>query len=500
MKKINLVVIVLLILFSGCTQSREEQDEFVEYSSVPDSSSMEVFTISYPDWVEASTPDDPANLVTMIREDGLCSFQLNAVNVPVDWYTESVKEYVIEEGGRVIEEEPLIYEILVNNYTFLSKTRSVICDDKNYFVFFFCLNSTFDDETAELVFDSMNCEKNWTINKRDNKKLGMIISPANGSVISSYYEAYNKARNSGVQLHHHYVVWGAVANKTREYDWSIQDFIMDTVRYKGLDVTAVFNVIHTSIIGELPGDVVFTNWTDQEFINEFTSFVLDYIERYEDSIDYVEIGNEVDIYFNTRPDEVQDYRIFYEEVYNAIKEEYPNVKVGTVMAYHEVRKNNNEWIYSNLSLGDFDAFTLYVYSPGFLFDKDPSEMITYLEEIEELTGNRSYAIEEYGWNPSPQLEGNEEDQALAVDYFFNYLESAPDRLEFMNYFMLHDGTHEECVEQAKSFFLPDDPIIENEKYMDPFVDFICYLGLIKTDGTPRPAWNTWVNRSSEYNE
>jgi len=155
--------------------------------------------------------------------------------------------------------------------------------------------------------------------------------------------------------------------------------------------------------------------------------------------------------------------------------------------------------YETLSpIGDFDAFTLYISNPGFIFDRDPVEIYESLKEIEELTGNRNFGMEEVGWNAYEGLQGNENDQQQAVSYFFDYLEEAPDRLEFMTWFLLHDGNKEDCRKSAETFFEPGDPILENDDFMNPFSDFICYLGLIESDGTQRKGWNEFEKRANKY--
>ncbi len=294
------------------------------------------------------------------------------------------------------------------------------------------------------------------------------------------------------------MAWGDIENRSGSYNWLGTDFINNLIQNKGLEVSVVFNIIHTSVVGKLPEDITFKKFDDPELVRRFTDFVLKYIDRYRDIISYVEIGNEVDIYLNSHPDELQSFRSLYQQVYNSIKEKYPDLPVGTVFAYHDMKKSNAFWVYHNLSFGDFDDFTLYIYSDGFIFNRDPSEVGRHLKEIEQLTGSRKFGMEEVGWSTSPKLQGKEEDQRETVKEFFNYLEQAPNRLQFMNYFLLHDGKEDDCMEQAKSFIEPDHPILENKEFMDIFSDFLCQLGLIKNDGTEKLAWAEWVKRAGEY--
>ena len=493
MKKLVLIFLILSIIACGCTTNEEDQKQPDDIKTYSTSESKEDFSIWLPDWEEAES-DDPNNNLTLSNKQ--CNIAVNVIDLPPEFYEKAVEDYIIENNGTILSRSPLTYTLTSGKYTFKTQTKALFCDDKTYFVYISCLEDQFDETMSQEVFDSMDCTKEWETPNRENKKLGLVVFPQNTSDINSYYKAFNLARDNNVQMTHYYVTWGEVEN-----NWTTNDFILGMVKNKGLKSSIVFNVIHTSVIGELPDDVEFKGWDDPVFISRFSDFVIEYIERYEDTVDYVEIGNEVDIYLNKHPDELDDYAIFYKEVYDNIKEAHPDMKVGTVFAYHDLKANNNFEVYETLSpIGDFDAFTLYIYSQGFIFDRDPVELYEHLQEIEELTGDRNFAIEEIGWNAYEGLEGNEEDQRQAVSYAFDYLEEAPDRFEFMNWFILYDSSEEESRKVAESFIEPDDPLLENERFMVPFSNFIRYLGLIESDGTPRDGWFEFTKRAQEYNE
>ncbi len=490
MKKIFLVMIILSLLVSGCenksTKGTQTENHTLQNYS-PDS--KEIFSITSPDW-EAMGSDDPFNNITL--RSGQCTYALNVVDAPQDFYEKAVKGFVLNNSGTILTESPLSYTLTGGGYTFKIRTKSLFCEDRTYFALFTCPENQFDEKKAGEIFDSMTCKKEWKTPERKNRKLGLIVSPQNVTDIKSYFQAFNLARDNGVQITHHYALWGG-------NDRASNDLVFGTIRNKGLKASVVFSVIHTSVAGKLPDDIVFRGWDDAEFISRFSNFSIEYIERYRDVIEYVEIGNEVDIYFFNHKDELESYKVFYKKVYDNIKKVYPDIKVGTVFAYHELKSNNNFDVYRALSpIGDFDAFTLYVYNPGFVFDREPIEIHEHLQEIEKLTGERKFALEEVGWNAYGGLKGNEEDQRKAVAYFFDYMEKAPERLEFMNWFVLHDGTKKSCMESAKTFIEPGDPLLKNDKFISDFSDFICYLGLIGSDGTPRAGWYEFMERAREY--
>ena len=84
-------------------------------------------------------------------------------------------------------------------------------------------------------------------------------------------------------------------------------------------------------------------WTrdDPVLLSRFTDFVLAYLDRYGDVIDYVEIGAEVNAYFHLHKDELEPFARFYGKVYDAIKKRFPKKMVGTVLAYREMREAND---------------------------------------------------------------------------------------------------------------------------------------------------------------
>lgn len=491
MKKMLLLIIVLSILVSGCenrsTEITQKEGNTLQNYSSPDS--REKFSISSPGW-EAIVSDDPFNNITLKK--GQCTYALNVVDAPLEWYDMAIKGFVRNNSGTVLSESPLSYTLMGGGYTIKTRTRGLFCDDRTYFALFTCPESRFDEKKATEIFESMTCQKNWKTPERTKRKLGLVVSPQNTTDIKSYYLAYNLARDNGVQMTHNYASWGG-------NDPDGNDLFFGIIKNKGLKASVAFSVIHTSVRGKMPDDIIFRGWDDAALISGFSDFAIEYIGKYRDAIEYVEIGNEVDIYFNNHKDELGSYKIFYKKVYDNIKKAYPDLKVGTVFAYHTLKSNNNFDVYRTLSpIGDFDAFTLYIYSPGFVFDREPVEIYEHLQEIEKLTGKRKFALEEVGWNAYGGLKGNEEDQRKAVAYFFDYLEKAPERLEFMNWFILHDGSDKNCMESAKTFIEPGDPLLENDKFMRDFSDFICYLGLIRPDGTARAGWYEFIERARGY--
>lgn len=325
-------------------------------------------------------------------------------------------------------------------------------------------------------------------------KAGLVISQAGEFTHESVTQAFRLAAESGAGITRYYTAWADIEKQKGVRDWKGCDYMIGQVRSAKLRLSVALHTIHTAVRGAMPSDLVFKGWDDGEFTALFGDFALAFLDRYADVVDFVEIGSEVNAYFSRHPEEVGAYRTFFETVRRRIKGKHPRVGAGIVFAWSEMKTEADREIYRRLAIGDHDGFTLYLFGDNFAHTREPAEILQSLKEIEKLTGTRRFALEEVGWSPWPGLKSSEADQAAAVGYFFDYLESAPERLEFMTWFNLHDGREEDYAKIVQSFVagqaMADDP-----EAVRCFTEFLCHLGLRAHDGTPRAAWHEWVKRA-----
>ncbi len=248
----------------------------------------------------------------------------------------------------------------------------------------------------------------------------------------------------------------------------------------------------------MPEDLRDKAFDDPEFIQRFTDFILEALDRY--PVQYLSIGNEVNDYFISHREEIPAYRTFFLSVQAAIKEKHPDLKVGMTFAYHDAETSNSIDIIQELDLGDFLPLTLYLYNQDFQFDRDPAELEVYLDRILDLAGDKPVAFAELGWNTAESLSGTQEDQEAFVRETFRLLSLHRDQIEFISWFNLHDSKLENSYEAALSFLPDDSYLIQDEEFMTIFVDFLTYVGLKENDGTPKLGWLAFQEEASNYLE
>lgn len=486
--------------------------------------------MDYPDWKKKKS-NDRLNIVSMTSPDRQCYFDLNVAPAPADQYRKIVENFMQGQGAKILTADPLRYEFDTQDgkYTFVAKTNSVFCGEKTYFATVTCVKNGYDNAQASGIFASMRCgdtsapgpvaqltqsaqtfadvgSSNGTgviaaaapIPKSTKPKLGIVVSPKGKFNHANVTHAFALAKQGGAQITRSYVSWTDVEKGKGRYNWKGNDYMIGRARAAGLRLSVAFHVVRTAIRGPRPADLKSREWQDPELIKRFSDMVLAFLDRYEDIVDYIEVGSEVNAYFKVHKDEIEPYRVFFTAVRNNIKAKYPEVSVGIVFAYHELKESNTFAIYERLNIGDHDGFTLYTFGENFVHTKDPKLVFDALNEIVQLTGDRRFALEEVGWIASPLLGGSDSSQREAVKYFFDFLEQAPDRLEFISWFNLHDGQEKDCAKMAKSFSRSGDGLSRSPEKMKMFSDFLCHFGLLKNDGTARPAWDEWVKRAKAY--
>lgn len=116
------------------------------------------FHIDHPVW-QAKKSNSPFNVLSAIREDRQCYFDLDASDAPLDQYQALVQKYMKDQGATITSTSPLAYEFKTKDgkYRFVAQTRGMNCGKKSYLATMTCVRDNFDRDTADKAFNSMKC-------------------------------------------------------------------------------------------------------------------------------------------------------------------------------------------------------------------------------------------------------------------------------------------------------------------------------------------------------
>ncbi len=191
---------------------------------------------------------------------------------------------------------------------------------------------------------------------------------------------------------------------------------------------------------------------------------------------YLAFGIEVNMLYEKSPADFDAFAQFYSEVYDAVKVKSPGTKVFTIFQLEKMKGLNgglfggtnnpakSQWsLTDRFPKSDIIAFTTY---PGLIY-KDPSEIpLDYYSEIKSRT-TKPIAFTEIGWhsNASPAgWESSDDEQAEFAVTFFNLTKDLKKEM-FIWSFMYDQNT------------------------IEPFNS----MGLRRSSGDAKPAWENWVN-------
>ncbi|MEW5985835.1 MAG: hypothetical protein AB1791_04295 [Chloroflexota bacterium] len=341
----------------------------------------------------------------------------------------------------------------------------------------------------EQLLNQATCQDSPTPDPAGPGMIGLFANPANDDFsLANWRAALRAARAAGAQATHLYLAWDQVETAPGEYDWGIADHLLDLPWLEGLRLSLVIEFIHTSVIGPRPADLNGLDLSDPRLVERAAAFAAAVAERYGDQLDYLALGNEVNIYLADDPQKLDTFLAFLDTVRAAVRRARPDLPTGTVLAFHELQNSGRLALIDAFKDNDFLAYTYYPHGPGFAYDGDPNGFGQVLEQMITLSGQTPFLVVENGWATAATLGGSEERQAAYIQATFAALQEHRQAFQRHVWFGLHDGLPENCAKSALSFVEAGfDPATAGD-FWPRFQDYLCTLGLRYRDGASKQGW------------
>ncbi|MBI9042853.1 MAG: hypothetical protein JEZ06_00115 [Anaerolineaceae bacterium] len=504
MKKTQIIIILLTLILLTSLACGDKSQTPIE--SEWQKSEFNHLNIDLPGWEETKSTDE---LVIHTISDGTATIWVKPwptfpliVAENVGKWTKENQDAALVSGQGDSKQYQLLINIKNGLNTMRLHTTLYYCHGETYEITGAALKSRFDDyqSTFDQVINSLHCDNSNRQQPLNDGALGMVILPQSTDKdefdMANYQRALAMARDSGVQVSHYYVQWGEIETEPGVYDWNTTDYILEANYLEGFQVSIVINVIHTTVLGRVPPDLIGLTFDDPQMTERLTQFLVAFSDRYAGKFSYLSIGNEVNDYFYTHRQEIEAYGTAFDQARNAIHRNHPDLPVGIVFAYHDAETLNTLDVIQTLNRGDFIAYTLYLYNEGFHFTRSPDLIGEYMDRMISLADGTPIAIVETGWSTSDVLDGSLENQSEYVRQVIAALKHRRQDIHFISWFTMHDSRPDFSYQQALTFFEPGQEPGDAE--MDAFVTFLCYFGLRNADGTPKPAWDTWGKEAESY--
>jgi hypothetical protein len=315
-------------------------------------------------------------------------------------------------------------------------------------------------------------------------------------------ETYTKASDAGIGRSNVYLFWNLVEPERGQYNWQQSDALMSFNKNNNLKVTLYFSIINGETLGPFP------NWIGKPSINSIGEdrvvSVLDEILSRYDIVDTVILSGQTESQFRFNEQNIPVYKELFNGIYEKIKEKHPDVKIGNAFALDQVLNKNLRYIVTELSVGDFVAFS---YSPVDALNdivKTPDQAKEELQQIFDLAGDKKVGIFEISWSTSDFVGGSDSQQTEFVEKSFEFYTENESEIEFFTWYRQYDRPEGTCIVEAPT--IGDDTLTvggssfgSSEHVAERLSHYICNAGLINNDGTPKSSWNEFKKQVEMIN-
>lgn len=235
---------------------------------------------------------------------------------------------------------------------------------------------------------------------------------------------------------------------------------------------------------ELPPDLEHKAWDDPVMTERLDKLAAEIQKFFGKSPPLaISVGNEVDIYFEKYPDELDSYLLFLKRAKAVFEKHFPGTPVGTTVTFDGLMKGRKPYIEKLIRGSDVVFFTYYP-----VIDLKPlplADINEHLETMTSLAGSRRFVLQEVGYPASPDLGLSEDIQNDFYKAIIPLLMRSK-KIEASFIFALHDlppGLCNSLMGYYGAIGWPSD-------LRSKFQSFLCTLGLRQSDGTPRKAYET----------
>ena len=331
------------------------------------------------------------------------------------------------------------------------------------------------------------------IPQKTNEKIGLVInSPNQSTTLPELDGVYSEASHSGIGRSNVYLFWNLVEPVRGEYDWQQSDTLMSFNKKNNLKVTLYFSIINGETLGPFP------DWIGKPSLNSIGEdrvvSVLDAVLARYDIIDTVILSGQTESQFRFHEQNIPVYRELFNGVYDKIKEKHPEVRMGNAFSLDQILNKNLQYIVTDLSVGDFIAFS---YSPVDILNdivKTPQQAKEDLQLAFDLAGDNKVGLFEISWSTSDFVGGSEAAQTGFLEKSFEFYTENEPKIEFFTWYRQYDRPEGTCMVEAPT--IGDDTLVvggsgfgSSEHVSERLSHYICSAGLFNNDGSSKSSWN-----------
>jgi hypothetical protein len=254
---------------------------------------------------------------------------------------------------------------------------------------------------------------------------------------------------------------------------------------RGFKVMLNIQVINTNV-KETPSDLLGVPFSAPVMASRFQALLNQLAPHLDERVVSLSVGNEVDAYLASHPDEWSTYRTFFEAAVQHLHTIRPGLPVGVCCTYDGTVANRPAVIALNTK-SDLWITTYYPFINGFTV-RNPTAPLVDFPDMIAMANGRPVQLQEVGYPTSRANGSSPAQQAEFVRNMFTAWNSAGDAIPHLSYFGLHDFT----ARQVRGFLSYYG--LSNRT----FRTFLSTLGLREATGRAKPGWNAFQTGAATF--
>jgi hypothetical protein len=312
--------------------------------------------------------------------------------------------------------------------------------------------------------------------------VGLTPNAAEGAPPESLGGALLTTQATGADFYYLSYVWTDLEPAPGQIDMSGVRSAAAALHGLGFALYINLRVVDTNV-NRLPPDLAGRPFDDGQVVTRLDALVdslLAVAEQY--PLVALALGNEVDAYFGLHSGEFPAFLATYQREVIRIHDVLPSLAVG-VSTISPVQNFNAGFGDQLNAYSDVVIYTYYPFQTGSDFaHRPPSTFEGDMSYMGLHAGTKPWALQEVGYSSSP---ANASSDSLQADFVrrFRVFFAGRSRAEvvFANWFLYTDMPPA-VVDTLVGYYGLDTP---------GFRAYLGNLGLRKSDGTPKPAWEAW---------
>ncbi len=235
---------------------------------------------------------------------------------------------------------------------------------------------------------------------------------------------------------------------------------------------------------------------DPQLLERWEAFLRAFLAEYGDSIDYLNLSNEVGSYFGGHREEWPAYLTFVRKGVEVVRKVRPEIRVGVVLGCEGAAT-----YWRDLEpYCDYLAFTYYTPNSSLaksptakaLDPNHPNYFPAVLESTLRLAGTKPVLITEIGCATHKSIDSSPEIQTKFIEQMVAWLPGKEERILGLSWLSHIDWPYAHTKQALEGYL--DEALLNHE----PFLRYLTSLGLMYEDGAKKPGYDVLKNSLARY--